>query len=96
MRIVIRGELVKLPSDVHDQLASQLEFGAFYSQNLDALWDRLSTDVERPLHLVWTNSGMSQVSLGPEVFERFRSLLFRVVAQDESWGLAERFTLEFT
>lgn len=95
VRVVIRGELVKSASDVHDQLASQLEFGPYYGRNLDALWDRLSTDVERPLHLIWTNSSMSELSLGPELFERFRSLLDGVVAQDESWKLAERFTLEF-
>ncbi|MCK6885045.1 barstar family protein [Enterobacter roggenkampii] len=30
-------------------MSASLDFGPYYGRNLDALWDRLSTDVERPV-----------------------------------------------
>jgi ribonuclease inhibitor len=95
VRVTIDGSLIRSESDLHDALAGELDFGPYYGRNLDALWDRLSTDVERPVELIWENSGASKAILGVEVFEKISSVLIRVMDQDESFGLDERFTVRF-
>ena len=84
MRVTIHGALIRSESDLHDALADKLDFGPYYGRNLDALWDRLSTDVERPVELVWENSEVSKGLLGAEIFERISSLLIR------SWNKMNR------
>ncbi|WP_085066623.1 barstar family protein [Catenuloplanes japonicus] len=69
-----------------------LDFGPFYGGNLDALWDRLSTGVERPVHLLWTDSGASRAAMGLLSFERVERVLREAVEQDTAWSLKERFT----
>ncbi len=93
MRVVLDGRRVS-SEDLHRELARLLDFGPFYSANLDALWDRLSTDVERPVHLLWTESGTSRAAMGPQSFERVERILQETVEQDAAWKLKERFTYE--
>ncbi|MEU3188129.1 barstar family protein [Streptomyces sp. NPDC006923] len=95
MRVTIDGSQIRSESDIHDALSRKLDFGPYYGRNLDALWDRLSADVERPVELIWEHSEASKAALGIEVFERFSSVLIRVMDQDESFGLDERFTVRF-
>ncbi|MEY9872858.1 ribonuclease inhibitor [Streptacidiphilus sp. MAP12-33] len=95
MLVVIDGLLVRSEADLHEALARVLDFGPYYGRNLNALWDRLSTDVERPVELVWQHSAASKEAMGAEVFEKISSLLVRVMEQDESFGLEERLTLRF-
>ncbi len=91
----IDGARIYSESDFHREISSLLEFGEYYGQNLDALWDRLSTDVERPLTLVWKNSAMSKTQLG-DAFDRIVNVLQRVKNQDEVWGLADHFDFRLT
>ena len=93
--VAIDGSLIRSESDLHDCLARELDFGPYYGRNLDALWDRLSTDVERPFEIVWEHSEASKSLMGVEVFERICSVLVRAMDQDESFGLEERFTVRF-
>ena len=95
MKLVIDGRLIHNESDLHDLLAAGLDFGPYYGRNLDALWDRLSTDVERPLDLVWQYSARSREMLGNRTFERFAALLQEVMEQDERHEPGERFTVRF-
>jgi ribonuclease inhibitor len=95
VRIIIDGSLIQSESDLHDALARELDFGPYYGRNLDALWDRLSTDVERPIELLWENFEVSKTLLGVEAFEKISSVLIRVMHQDESFRLDERFTVRF-
>jgi ribonuclease inhibitor len=95
MRVEIDGTAVRAVSDVHGQLARALDFGPFYGNNLSALWDRLSTDVERPVELVWVNSMASREALGDELFEKVSQVLCEVQDQDAAWGLEQRFTVVF-
>lgn len=95
MRITIDGSLIRTESDLHDALSRQLDFGPYYGRNLDALWDRLSTDVERPVELVWESSDISRDLLGAEKFEKIKSILIRVMDQDESFKFDEKFTVRF-
>ena len=90
MEIVINGSDIKTEADFHKHLAVALDFPPHYGSNLDALWDILSTDIERPITLVWENSAVSKEAMGDE-FTRIHDLLNRVVTQDIEWGLEEKF-----
>ena len=92
MEVVLDGAHIHTEADIHDALISSLGLGIYYGRNVAALWDRLSTDVERPVRLIWKNASRSRVQLGDETFERFATLFKRVEEQDASWGLIDRFT----
>jgi len=72
-----------------------LDFGSYYGANLSALWDRLSTDVERPIEIVWKESELSRMALGEIEFVKIHDLLLRVQSQDESFGWPDRFSVTF-
>ena len=90
MQVEIDGEEILSEADFHVKIASNLNFPAYYGQNLDALWDVLSCDLERPLLLVWRNSELSKREM-PAEFARIVSLLNRVVQEDLKFGWTERF-----
>jgi ribonuclease inhibitor len=90
MRRELDGARCHSEADFHRQVSSLLGFGVHYGHNLDALWDRLSADVERPLTLVWKDSAISRARLG-DTFDAIVAMLRRVEQQDEDWGLADRF-----
>ncbi|MFI9644897.1 barstar family protein [Streptomyces sp. NPDC052040] len=95
MRIEIDGAEIRSESDLHEFLSRALDFGPYYGANLSALWDRLSTDVERPIEIVWKESELSRTALGESKFERIRDLLLRVQSQDQPFGSSDRFTVTF-
>ncbi|WP_246842940.1 barstar family protein [Allokutzneria sp. NRRL B-24872] len=76
-------------------LRDELDLGPYYGANLDALWDRLSTDVERPVRIVWRNSELSERALGADRFEKVREVLRGVEARDRSLGWLDRFVVRF-
>ncbi len=93
MRAEIDGREIASEQDFHKILASRLDFPTYYGRNLDALWDTLTTDIERPIHLVWWHSGASR-ELMPNEFERIVAVLRRIEQQDKDWELDERFLLD--
>ncbi|MEZ4451109.1 MAG: barstar family protein [Nannocystaceae bacterium] len=64
MQIVIDGNSIRSESDLHDALQRHLDFGPHYGRNLNALWDVLSTDIPRPLTIVWKDAAQSRKALG--------------------------------
>ncbi|VWX30447.1 Barstar (fragment) [Moraxellaceae bacterium 17A] len=50
MEIEIRGNEIFSDKDFHNQLAKALNVEQYYGKNLDALWDLLSFNIERPLN----------------------------------------------
>ncbi|ADL45441.1 barstar family protein [Micromonospora aurantiaca (nom. illeg.)] len=94
MLLEIDGRKVRTEADLHQFLARALDFGPYYGANLDALWDRLSRDVPRPVAVVWTDWQASEKSLGAERFERICGLLRAVEAEDQEAVHEERFTFE--
>jgi ribonuclease inhibitor len=92
--VEIQGADLRTELDFHRALAGPLDFGPYYGRNLDALWDRLSTDVERPVHLVWLDADISRHQLGADLFARICRVLDRAVQQDERFGWDDRFTYE--
>lgn len=95
MRVEIDGGAIRSERDLHDFLSRALDFGPYYGASLGALWDRLSTDVERPVEIVWKGSELSKVALGESEFEKIRDLLLRVQSQDQSFGWTDRFSVTF-
>ncbi|CAB3749038.1 barstar family protein [Paraburkholderia humisilvae] len=93
MKIELDGQSVLTEADFHQELASALGVKAFYGCNLDALWDLLSSGVERPVMLVWRNSQVSKEAMGAP-FEKIRAILERVKQQDEKFGWEEKFSYE--
>ncbi|MEV7268645.1 barstar family protein [Micromonospora aurantiaca] len=90
----IDGREVRTEADLHLILARALDFGPYYGANLDALWDRLSKDVPRPVAVVWTDWQVSERNLGAERFGRICDLLRAVEAKDREAGHEEQFTFE--
>ncbi|WP_432751950.1 barstar family protein [Streptomyces sp. JL2001] len=95
MRVEIDGTRVRTQADLHRLLAGALDFGPYYGANLNALWDRLTTDVERPVDLVWRHSETSRALMGKEEFTQVQDLLLEVQRQDESFDRSDRFTVLF-
>jgi ribonuclease inhibitor len=89
----IQGERVRDEREFHEEIARLLDLGPHYGKNLDALWDRLSADVERPVMLVWSNAAMSQEHMG-SAFDAVVAVLRRVESQDAEENLVQRFTLQ--
>ncbi|MET3651789.1 barstar family protein [Dyella japonica] len=90
MNVSIDGAFIRSEADFHAVLAEELGLPSHYGRNLDAMWDVLSTDVERPVVLVWKNSRLSSDALGGK-FAQIVGILERVKAQDAAWNLPERF-----
>ncbi|WP_033037945.1 barstar family protein [Streptomyces monomycini] len=95
MRAEIDGATIRTTADLHSALSRALDFGPYYGGNLAALWDRLTTDVERPVELVWSDSELSRAAMGETEFAKVRDLLLRVQEQDLADGGTERFSVTF-
>jgi len=92
MNIEFDGRSILSEGSFHDALAEALEFGPYYGGNLSALWDTLSTDVERPVRLVWKNSAASKAAMGAS-FDRVVNVLRRVEAEDSEMQYEAKFEL---
>jgi ribonuclease inhibitor len=93
MIVIIDGTKIRSERDLHEILMHELKFGDFYGHNSAALWDRLTTDVERSVKIVWEHSEQSRVALGNEMFSKYVRLFNDVVEQDALHELDNR--LEF-
>jgi ribonuclease inhibitor len=84
----IDGSKIRSEADFHNSIAETLRLPCHYGKNLDALWDVLSTGVERPLRIIWRDSYLSQAAM-PECFAKIVEVLRRVERQDMEWNLPE-------
>lgn len=91
MIIVIDGNTIHSERDLHNFLKNELKLGDFYGYNSAALWDRLTTDVERPVQIEWENSEQSRVALGDAMFSKYVKLFNDVAEQDALHGWEDRF-----
>ncbi|MGW9436904.1 barstar family protein [Streptomyces sp. NPDC055607] len=95
MKVEIDGARIHSQADLHRALAGMLDFGPYYGANLSALWDRLTTDVERPVEVIWHNTEASRDHMGEEQFTQIRDLLQAVAEQDRAYEQSDRFTVTF-
>ena len=91
MEIILEGCKISCEADLHRLLQEKLDFGPYYGSNLAGLRDRLSSDVERPVTLIWRNSGLSREALGSDLFNRIVEIFRFVEEQDKSYSWEERF-----
>ncbi len=89
-KIIIDGKIIKTASEIYQLLNKELDFGPYFGNNMDALWDVLSTDVERPFVIHWINADVSQRQLGND-FNLFVNLFQRLEEYDQSHGWDDRF-----
>ena len=94
MEITLDGKSIKTENDVHRILAEKLNFGPHYGNNLSALWDRLTTDVERPVRLIWKDAYMSRNAMGDDGFSKVVSVFRDVEQQDREYKRSEVFVFE--
>ena len=92
MDVELSGARIKSEVDFHRELSSALGLPGYYGANVYALWDVMTTDVERPLRLVWHDSAISQAAM-PEIFEALVNRLRDVEKYDIELGYPDRFTL---
>lgn len=92
MIITLEGETLASEGDFHDAIVAALDLSPYYGMNLSALSDVLSTDVERPLQLVWKNADASRRAMGA-AFDNIVEVLQRVEAEDIQYGYRDRFQL---
>ncbi|MFJ6167336.1 barstar family protein [Micromonospora orduensis] len=93
MQVELDGRQIRSTADFHAEIARLLDFGPYYGKNLDALWDRVSFDVERPVRLVWNHAQVSRKAMGKDRFDEIVAILRRAEEHDRNRGEAERFEL---
>lgn len=62
-KILVDGRRMENPSEAHDYLKETLNFADHYGENLDALWDEL-TSLSRPTTVVFLYRGKMLENLG--------------------------------
>lgn len=93
MIIELDGTTIKSEEDFHKKLASALGVSEHHGNNLNALWDLLSANAERPLELIWKNSNDSRDTMGGS-YEKIVNILERARSQDERFEWHKRFTYQ--
>lgn len=93
MIIELDGLSISTEQELHKQISSSFSVTQHYGNNLNALWDLLSTDAERPIELIWINSTHSEELMG-DSYRKILIILDRVKTQDESLGLDEKFSYQ--
>lgn len=71
---IIDGHNVRSIEDFYGELTRQLPFPAHFGNNLDALWDVLTTEIKGPVRIVWSGAESSRRAMGKD-FERAAALL---------------------
>lgn len=90
MQLEIIGSKIYTEQDFHNQISKIFSIQDYYGNNLDALWNLLSTNVERPITLVWEDAMFSKNQL-KSIFIEIVKVLERVKKQDKDYGFEEKF-----
>jgi ribonuclease inhibitor len=94
MEVKLEGRKVNTIADFHQQISDSLDLGPYYGMNFNALWDCLTTDVERPIKLIWIDSEYSRAKLGDQSFKMITKIFQDVKKEDEKLSLTEKFEFE--
>jgi len=92
MHAEINGAEIRTPAEFHTAIARALPFPEGYGRNLDALWDVITAMLERPLTLVWKNSGVSKEAM-PVEYQRIVQVLKDAEQRDKDDGYETPFEL---
>ena len=86
MIVEINGCEIRAENDFHTFITNVFDVGGYYGENLDALFDLLSRDIERPLTIIWSRSDLSKQSIGEDDFNQIIST-FDAVRESDMPGL---------
>ncbi|MCB0533166.1 MAG: barstar family protein [Lewinellaceae bacterium] len=64
MKVILEGNKIKTIEEFHKEIGKQLEFPIYYGNNLDALWDCLTSWVDPPVNIEWNDFELSKEYLG--------------------------------
>jgi ribonuclease inhibitor len=73
--IYLEGASMKTELDFHKQINKLMDFGPYYGDNADALWDMLRGGGANRFFLHWRDSEMAKASIGKERFAIIIGLL---------------------
>lgn len=63
--VIIEGDEVDSERDFHRVIANALDFGEYYGNNTDALWDMLSSGMACGVCINWKKSSVSRKNWDP-------------------------------
>lgn len=89
-KVILHRDGIKNESDFHREISSTLDLSEYYGCNLDALWDCLNYNVERPVLIIWLRSLDSKNCLGGD-FERILHVFNFIKHQGVDAGLKDCF-----
>ncbi|WJG07962.1 barstar family protein [Aliiglaciecola sp. LCG003] len=64
--IIIDGKDFKNEQEFHKLIKIKMDFPDYYGENLDALWDCLTSEIEQPISITWVNFKDSLELLGDD------------------------------
>lgn len=91
-RILLDGRRMANPSLAHSYIKEEMNLSEYYGENLDALWDEL-TSISQPVRIVIINSSRLQTNLGSygkkllETFKEAGRENPRLVIKIKKWRL---------
>jgi ribonuclease inhibitor len=90
------GAAMKNERDFHMALSKLLDFGPYYGNNMDALWDMLGGGMADGYFLHWKNSDMARGVMGENRFQIVIELFVEATKLPKSKGCPNgfRFSLE--
>lgn len=92
MLCILDGRQITTTNAFIDALYAQLSPDRHHlGRNLDAVWDVLTTDIERPVTVLWTHAGASRAALGATAFANLALVLADVAARDVAAGYEDLF-----
>jgi ribonuclease inhibitor len=89
--IYLEGAAMKTERDFHKQIAKLWDFGPYYGDNTDALWDMLRGGAGDGYFLHWRDSEMAKASIGREQFAIIISLIDEATKLPISKGCSNGF-----
>jgi ribonuclease inhibitor len=90
--ITIHGAAIANAEQLHQQLAEQLDFPAWYGNNLDALWDMLEGWIELPVLIRYEYAVASEAEVQPGIEEPGIEAILSLL--DEASSTIEGFNFE--
>ena len=75
--VTIDLSVCKTYADIHLLLKRELDFPAYYGENLDALWDCLTRFIERPVTVVFRGMDRMPARLRKDMEEKFLPVFYQ-------------------
>ncbi|NEN74947.1 barnase inhibitor [Pelistega sp. NLN82] len=83
----IKIPLIHSEAEFYNALAQQVKLPSYFSHNLDALWDFLSTDLEGPIEWYWLEHQQSKAFLSKTFYDQLMILLQEMEVEREDFTL---------